>query len=300
MTIIYSKYEVFLCVVEKGGLTAAASEMGCTQSNITHILKSMEEEFGFALLSRGRAGASLTPEGRALLSYIKELAGAEKRLRAAAEEIRRLGAGEIRLGAFTSVSVNWLPGIIGAYREKNPGVTFRLSGGDYQDIDTLLSEGALDVAFVTRDRVGGCRLTPLCPDPIMAVLPKDHPLAAGDSVKAEDLRSENIICLPERSDDDSRIVFERAGFAPNIRFTTGDDYAIIAMVAGGLGIGVMPRLLLTGRGDNVRILPIEPPASRTISLAVPERCAGSKTVTEFAAFVEKWVKGDRYVYCTSK
>ena len=58
-----SKYETFLCILEKGGLTAAAEEMGCTQSNITHILKSLEDEFGFMLFARGRSGAVLTPKG---------------------------------------------------------------------------------------------------------------------------------------------------------------------------------------------------------------------------------------------
>ncbi|MBR3425717.1 MAG: hypothetical protein IKG79_06750, partial [Neisseriaceae bacterium] len=80
-------------------------------------------------------------------------------------------------------------------------------------------------------------------------------------------------------------------FSPNIRFTTTDDYAIIAMVAGGLGVSLMPKLLLSGRGDNVRVLPLNPPSSRTISLAVPERSLESRAVREFASFVAKWVKG---------
>ena len=134
-------------------------------------------------------------------------------------------------------------------------------------------------------------MIPLFEDPIMAVLPLSHPLAEGQSVKAEALRDENIICLPETSDDDSRIVFEKAGFVPNIRFTTKDDYATIAMVAGGLGISLMPELLLKEHGDNVRVLPLDPVSSRTISLAVPERSLESRAVNEFAAFVAQWVKG---------
>ncbi len=286
-----SKYETFLCILEKGGLTAAAEEMGCTQSNITHILKSLEDEFGFMLFARGRSGAVLTPEGLMMLPCIRAAAEAERRMRAEAEEIRRHGCGEIRIGAFTSVSVNWLPGIIGAYRDLHPGMEFKLFSGDYHDMDLMLRDNGLDVAFVTRDRIGGCRLVPLLEDPVMAVLPLSHPLAAGKSVKAADLKGENIICLPEDSDDDSRTVFEKAGFEPNIRFTTKDDYAIIAMVAGGLGISLMPQLLLNGRGDNVRILPLDPPSSRMISLAVPERSMESRTVSEFAEFVSKWVGG---------
>ena len=290
MKINHSKYETFLCIIEKGGLTAAAAELGCTQSNITHILKSLEDEFGFTLFSRGRTGAALTPEGYAILHYVKAEVEAERTLRSHADDIRRKGSGEIRVGAFTSVSVNWLPGIICAYRKAHPGTNFKLFGGDYHDMDRMLGENRLDVAFVTRDRAAGCKLIRLFEDPIMAVLPSNHPLASASSVKAADLRGENIICLPESSDDDSRIVFEKAGFQPNIRFTTTDDYAIIAMVAGGLGISLMPLLLLSGRGDNVKVLPLDPPSSRTISLAVPERSMDSKAVSEFAAFVAQWVK----------
>lgn len=277
-------------ILEKGGLTAAAEAMGCTQSNITHILKTLEEEFGFTLFSRGRSGATLTPEGGAVLPYIRAQVEAEKKLREAVDEIRRRGCGEIRVGAFTSVSVNWLPGIIRACRQTQPGTEFRLFSGDYHDIDLMLSENRLDIAFVTRAHVAGCRLIPLAEDPVLAVLPTAHPLASGQCVRAEDLKGENIICLPETSDDDSRIVFERAGFAPNIRFTTTDDYAIIAMVAGGLGISLMPKLLLTGRGDNVKVLPLDPPAERLISLAVPERSLESKTVNEFVKTAANWVK----------
>ena len=177
ISINYSKYEVFLCIFEKGGLTAAAEALGCTQSNITHILKSFEDELGFTLFSRSRSGTFLTPEGSALLPLIRQQVETERRLREKADEIKRHNSGELRVGAFTSVSVNWLPGIISAYRDTNPGTSFKLYSGDYHEIDQMLLENKLDIAFVTRAQVNGCRLIRLTEDPVMAVLPLIHPLA---------------------------------------------------------------------------------------------------------------------------
>lgn len=285
-----SKYEVFLKIIENGGLTAAADELGCTQSNITHILRCLEEEFGFTLLTRGRSGVRLTPEGAAMEPYVRALTEAEDNLKKRASEIRRRETAVIRVGAFTSVAVNWLPAIIRDYKALRPGVSFKLCGGDYNDIDREIENDEIDVAFVTRESVPSCRLIPLKKDRIMAVLPLNHPLAASDRVKARDLRDENIISLPATSDDDSRAVFDREGFQPNIRFTTGDDYAIIAMVAGGLGISLMPELLLTGRGENVKIRELDPPSFRTISLAIPERCQNSALIAEFAEFVKSRIR----------
>ena len=78
---------------------------------------------------------------------------------------------------------------------------------------------------------------------------------------------------------------------PNVRFVTKDDYAIIAMVEKGLGIAIMPELLLQGRRDNIAALELKPQANRTIALAVTEAGERSPATREFADFVVSRVKG---------
>ena len=76
---------------------------------------------------------------------------------------------------------------------------------------------------------------------------------------------------------------------PNVRFRTKDDYAVIAMVRQGLGVSIMPSLLLRGNGENIEIRPIDPPASRTIALAIAGDDPGPAS-RRFAEFAEKWVR----------
>ena len=77
---------------------------------------------------------------------------------------------------------------------------------------------------------------------------------------------------------------------PNIKFSTKDDYAIIAMVEQGLGISIMPELLLRGRHDNVVIKELVPPSKRTIGLAIGETSSQSPATRKFADYIIKWVK----------
>ena len=84
---------------------------------------------------------------------------------------------------------------------------------------------------------------------------------------------------------------EAAGVRPNVRFTTKDDYAIIAMVGQGLGISVVPELLLGGRHDDIAVRPLIPAAKRVIALARPHGAPVTAAVSRFTACAVQWVQG---------
>ena len=106
------KYQAFITVVEQGSLTKAAEELGCTQSAVSHSISGLEEELGFALLKRSRAGIRLTGEGERMISPVRDLLGSAERLKQTASSIRGLESGTVRIGAFTSVAVHWLPAVL--------------------------------------------------------------------------------------------------------------------------------------------------------------------------------------------
>ena len=105
----------------------------------------------------------------------------------------------------------------------------------------------------------------------------------------EELAKEPFISLLESSNHDVRRAFRALSVKPNIRFETKDDYAVIAMVRQGLGVSIMPSLLLRGNTDGVEIRPIDPPASRTIALAAASDAQGP-AASRFAEFAVKWVR----------
>ncbi|MBR2699131.1 MAG: LysR family transcriptional regulator [Clostridia bacterium] len=284
-----NKYQTFLKVVELGSLTRAAEALGCTQSGVSHTVNSLEEELGFTLLIRSRAGVRLTAEGERVLPAMRSILNGVSQLDQIVAAIRGLDMGVIRVGSFTSVAVRWLPGIIKVFQQVHPKIEFRLLNGDYHDVERWLQDGSIDVGFVALPARVECRTIPLREDRLLAILPRDHPKAKLDRFPLSDIGKEDFISLLKNSDHDARRAMELAGVKPRIKFTTKDDYAIIAMVENGLGVSIVPELLLQGHSDNLRAMELFPGAKRTIALAVPDAAGMSPAVQAFVEYAKRWV-----------
>ncbi len=283
------QYEVFAKTVELGSLTRAAEALDSTQSRISHVLSAMEEEYGFCLMQRSRSGVTLTEAGAMLLPKMEAILRQHRELEALIADIRSANAGTVRLGTFTSVAVHWLPGMIQAFQSAHPQVELKIFSGDYADVEQWLGDGTVDLAFVSLPAPENTRAIPLVEDELLAILPKGHPLANQPRIDAAKLGREPFISLPKRSDHDIHRALDKAGITPNIRFTTKDDYAVIAMVEQGLGISIVPELLVRGRGQRVELRPLEPRSTRTIALALPQGNA-SPAVEAFAEAAVAWLK----------
>lgn len=283
------KYEAFVRTVELGSLTKAAQALDSTQSRISHVLKDLEQEFGFSLLQRGRSGIRLTEAGQLLLPKMQAILRKNEELKELAAEIRNADAGTVRLGAFTSVAVHWLPGMIREFQNSHPKVELQMLNGDYHDMEQWLKNGDIDLGFVSLPAPEGVETIPLAEDPLVAILPKGHPLAKREQLPIEELTHDPFISLRQSSAQDIHRALDKAGIRPNIKYTTRDDYAILAMVEQGLGISIVPSLLIKGRDQNLEVRPLIPAASRTIALAIPD---GDRppVVDVFIATAEQWVR----------
>lgn len=283
------KYQAFMTVVEQGSLTKAAEELGCTQSAVSHSINSLEEELGFALLKRSRAGVKLTGEGERLAPAVRNLLNSAEQLSQTAAAIRGLDAGTVRIGAFTSVAVHWLPPVLKEFQQDYPKVDFRLFNGDYHDVEQWLLDGSIDIGFVNVPCAVDCECVALMEDRLLAILPKGSRFQSYPKFPLVECETEPFISLLQSSDHDARRALEAAGVKPNVRFYTKDDYAIIAMVEQGLGISIMPELLLKGRHDDIQILPLVPEAKRTIGMAIPAGHKAGPATRRFADYVMRYV-----------
>lgn len=284
-----SKYEALAKVVELGSLTKAAEALGCTQSAVSHAISNLESEFGFEILKRSRAGVRLTSEGERIMPPVRGMLNYEEQLKQTVSAIRGLDFGTVRIGAFTSVAVHWLPSVIKEFQSDYPNVDIKLLNGDYHDVEQWIIEGSVDLGFVNVPADLGCECVPLMEDRLLAILPRDHKFASYPKFPLVECETEAFITLLETSNHDANKALSAAGIKPNIRFSTKDDYAIIAMVEQGLGISIMPELLLKGRHDNVVIRELVPPSKRTIGLAIPETSKASPATRRFADYIIKWV-----------
>ena len=127
-------YEVFSKVVERGTLAKAAAELNVTPSAVSHSVSQLETELGFPLLIRNRTGVALTEDGAQVLPIIQSIQNLEEQLTQVADNINGVNTGRIRIGAFSSVSTNWLPTIIRRFKKRYPHIEISVVQGTFNRI----------------------------------------------------------------------------------------------------------------------------------------------------------------------
>lgn len=284
------QYRAFLKTVELRSVSQAAQAMGMTQSALTQNLGALEKQFGFRLLVRNKAGVRLTQEGRRVFRAIEQVVHADEALQAAVEEVRRSGGDTIRIATFKSVAVSWLPAMMKAFQSEHPEAEFRLFDGAYAEVDEYVRTGAVDFGFVSLPDALECDMIPVKEDRLLAVLPQGHPLAEAAAVPAAQFGKEAVVSLVDSTNQDALRVLRAAGVEPRIRFQTADDYAMISMVETGLGICITHELVLKSDNHNVVVKELDPPATRTIAVAIPNYKEARPIVQEFIRFVQAWTK----------
>ncbi len=261
-----NRYAAFLKVVEVGSFTRAAEILGYTQPAMSQMIASLENELSIKLLYRSRYGVRLTPEGERLLPSIQSSVAQFQSMQNIAGEIRGLDSGVVRIGTISSISCHWLPPVIRQFWEKYPNVRLIVHQGDYTTIPEWVRTGELDFGFVTPDAIEGTDRRFLKTGEHRACLPKNHPLAKRQSVTLEELAKEPFLLLEEGIYSEPLAAFHAAGLEPNIRMTMHDDYSILSMVEQGLGVTILPELVLRKQRYDIVILPTEPMITRRISI----------------------------------
>ncbi len=285
----FSQYEVFIKTAELGSLTKAAEELGYTQSGVTHLLNSLEEQFGFKLLHRNKKGVRLTSYGEAMLPCIRTVLYQQHVLQEQVNDLNGMRYGLIRIGTFTSVSSQWLPGMISLFRKDYPGISFDLMHGTNDDNERWALEGSADLAFVRVPAIDGLESVPLMKDQLVAVVPEGSELSFRKNISLDSFEKFPYIALSEGVDDEISDIITRNNIHPNTQFTEKDDYAVIAMIEQGLGISIMPELVLKGSSRKVAAVPLDPPAYRNLGIAYKNKEMLSQSAKVFIEYAKNYL-----------
>lgn len=261
-----NRYIALQKIIELGSFTKAAEALGYTQSSISQMIASLESELSMKLLTRSRTGIKLTIEGEELYPFIERSIIEYRNVQEKADEINGLETGIIRVGTISSVTCHWMPKLIKGFQELYPNVQFLFHQGDYSSIREWIKTGAVDFGFITPPAAGELETVTIKNGEMLAVLPKNHPLAAKSSVKLEEIADDPFILLEEGHYSEPINAFRAAGLEPNIKYTIHDDYAIMTMVESGLGVSILAELMLRRSNYNITCLPIEPPVYRTLAV----------------------------------
>jgi DNA-binding transcriptional LysR family regulator len=237
-------------VVRAGSYSAAARALGYTQPAITQQMKALERDVGTPLFIRVGRGMRLTEAGEALSRHatviLESMSAAQQQMGA----LTRLRAGRVRLCAFPSANASLIPETLARLAAGHPGVRVELLENEPPESLQRLVRGECDITLaftypglhehVPEELVE----IPLLEDQLTVLLPTGHPLARRGSVQLADLAEERWIagCLRCRAN----LLHECAeqGFAPDIAFVTDDNLVVQSLVAEGLGVAMIPALVL--------------------------------------------------------
>lgn len=261
------KLEVLVTAADLGSFSKASEVVGYTQSGLTHMMDALEREIGFPLLQRSHSGIRLTSQGVRLLPAIREFlqanANLENQIRAMAAEDTR----SIRIAAYSSIAMHWMPEILYRFRRLCPEIQVDLRMVDHAlEPFELLEKGQTDVIFASRQDYSCCHWIPLYQEVMYAILPKTYDLQGASVFPLAAFSGQEFLMPYGRFDIDVRAAFSAHGVRCNEKRSRVDDETVIRMVSRGLGISMMTELMIRGRTDDVLCVPVSPPRIRELGM----------------------------------
>ena len=279
------KYKAFIKTVEYSSFTKAAKFLNYSQSGISRMINDLEKEWNFTILERNRSGVKLTSDGEIILPYAKELCESYDKLQMQVDNLRGVQTGIIRIGTFSNVATHWLPNIIKEFQKDYKGIDYELLLGDYTEIEEWITNGRVDCGFLRLPCKHNFETIFLEKDKLVAILPENHELTKYEKVPIKLLCNEPFMLLEKGAKAEISKIFEDNDVIPNIRFTTWDDYAIMSMVESGLGVSILPELILKRIPYKIVSKELDVPAYRNIALAIKNKSTTSTTVKKFLDYL---------------
>ena len=280
------KYMAFVKTVECGSFTRAAEILQYSQSGISRMISDLEKEWKVSLLERGKSGVRLTSDGVRLLPCARGVCDEYRRLQMQVDELNGLQSGLIRIGTFSSVATHWLPRIIKAFQKDYPHIDYELLLGDYTEIEAWIQNGRVDCGFLRLPTLPDLETLFLAQDKLLVVLPEGHPLTALAKVPVAALCEYPFMLLEKGAKAEISALFDREGLSPRVHFTTWDDYAVMSMVENGLGVSILPELILKRIPYRIVTRELDVPAYREIGLALRSSKSTSLAVKKFIGYLD--------------
>ena len=285
------KLEILMTAVDLGSFSKASEVVGYTQSGLTHLVNSLEREIGFPLIIRSHNGISLTEQGKELVPAIRQFLQANANLENQIQTITRQQTETIRIAAYASMAMFWMPEILYRFRRICPkvDVDLRMVDNALEPFE-LLQEGKTDVIFASRQSYRNCEWIPLYYELLYVILLKDYPLIGRKVFFLKELEGQDFLMPYGRFDIDVHAAFDRAGVKAKEQAVYVDDETVIRMVGKGLGISMMSEFMIRGNTDDVCCVPVTPESIRELGMGMKKETEPSDSVQKLKECVLQYVK----------
>ena len=286
MDVGVQKYLAFVETADQGSFTRAAEKLHYSQSGVSRMIRDLETEWKVTLLERGKGGVKLTSDGMKLLPFARSICAEVARLQTQVDELQGLRAGLIRIGSLSAAAAGLLPGWVEGFLRSHPNIDYELLVGEQREIEDWIFSGRVDLGILDLPADPELETVFLEQDPLLAVLPEDHPNAGAEVFPVSGFVDEPFLLLEKENRAEASRLLESCGITPHVRFTTWDEQTILSMVERGLGVSILPSLAMEHCAYQLAARKLDVPAYRNLGIALRSRKTASLAVKSFLESIE--------------
>lgn len=285
-----ARCKAFVESVERGSFRAAAEALGYTPSAVSQLVAALEKELGLNLLVRSKKGVTVTSEGEKLLPIARSYLAREKEMYELASEMQGVSVGNLTIAAYPSVATTWLPEIVRTFQSDYPNVQFNIMEGIRSEIFAHLDDHVADMGFMAYAEPMDYEWTPLAEEEIIAVVPENHRLAGAKAYPIKDCEKDSFIMTSWGKDMEIQRIFRKYKVSANVKYTTYDTPATLAMVRMGLGVAFVNELSAQYWNDHLVKLPLDPPQKVEFGIAYTSKEHMTKAAKKFYDYALRYIK----------
>ena len=287
-----ARCKAFIESVERGSFRAAAEALGYTPSAVSQLVAALEKDLGLTLLVRSKKGVMVTSEGARLAPIVRSYLAREKEMYELATEMQGVSVGNLTIAAYPSIAITWLPEIVRTFQRDYPEVQFNIMEGIRSEIFAHLDDHVADMGFLAYAEPMNYRWTPLAEEAMIAVVPENHRLAGADVYPIGECEKDNFIMTSWGKDLEIQRIFSKYQITPNVKYTTYDTPATLAMVRMGLGISFVNELSAQYWNEHLVKLPLDPPQKVEFGIAYTSGEHMTAAAKKFYDYAIRVIKGD--------
>ncbi len=269
MTLAFCR--IYKTVIEQGNYIKTAAILNMSPSAISHAVTEAEDQLGFKIFNRTKNGITLTECGSTIYPFVMNLLNSEEALNQSIDQINGLEVGTVKLGIFNSICTNWMPQIIESFEQRYPKIQLHLYEGGYEDVIYWIKSGIVDLGFLSQSCTTELPVEGLYRDPLVCIVPPDFPTKNPGYVTIDEIKDQKFVIQREGSDVDVQLLFKRHGLHFHANYQILDDTSVMAMIACGRGISIMPALTAKGLEGDLKTLRITPEECRVIGISMPDK-----------------------------
>jgi DNA-binding transcriptional LysR family regulator len=288
----------FLAVADVRHFTRASAELGVAQATLSKQVSALEHDLGAPLLRRARGNITLTPAGEALLPLARRILADVDTARREVQDLTGLRRGRVRIGATPSLLSSLLADALARYHEDFPGIELSVTQGGSRDLVGDLASGELDFALIVLPLQEGdpsLDIQPLLSEELMVATSVTRPLPLWQGeVRVRDLGSRPLVMFRKGYDlrDATIAAWRRAGLEPRFAIEGGEMDAVLRFVEAGLGVAVVPSVVLPGRPGVVGYPLARPGLRRTVALARRKDVQPTRAAREFGSVLLAHIRSE--------